>query len=278
MKVTFIGVGVMGGAILSAYLGGEGIDPHSVTAVVPSDAHAVQLRNRFGDGIAITTDIVEGAQGADAILLAVKPKDVGGVLARLKGVFERRVISSGSSAPLLITVAAGLKTSVYEEQLGEFAVIRAMPNTPVQVGLGITALSAGKFATAAHLALAREIFTNTGEVIVVDEKDQDAVSAISGSGPAYIFSIIDAMAEAGVLLGLKRPVALKLAAQTVLGTGQMALEGLAAEPVVPPSTLREQVTSPGGTTARALFELDKAGVRAAFIAAAQAAWNRSKEL
>jgi pyrroline-5-carboxylate reductase len=226
----------------------------------------------------ITTDIVAGSKDADVILIAVKPKDVGGVLAQVKGVFEQRIIAPEHAVPLLITVAAGLKTSYYEERLGEFAVVRAMPNTPVQIGLGITALSAGRFATAAHLSLAKEVFASTGEVLVVEEKDQDAVSAISGSGPAYIFSVIDAMAEAGVLLGLTRPIALRLAAQTVLGSGQMALEGLGSDPVVSPSTLREQVTSPGGTTARALYELDKAGVRAAFIAAAQAAWNRSKEL
>lgn len=277
-KFAFVGVGVMGGAILSAFLNSKGVDPASVTAVAEDAAHVDGLRSRF-PGVGVTTDALKAVSDADVMVLAVKPKDVDAVLAGVKNAFSEQLEAGYEGATrMVLTVAAGLPTSFYERRLGPVPVVRAMPNTPAQIGLGMTAISAGAQAEDSDLALAERLLEASGEVIRVPEKDQDAVSAISGSGPAYIFAVIDAMAEAGVMLGLKRDVAVKLAAQTVLGSGQMAMNGMGATPVVPPSTLREQVTSPGGTTARALFELDKAGLRAGFIAAAQAAWNKSREL
>lgn len=277
-KFAFVGVGVMGGAILSAFLNSKGVDPASVTAVAEDAAHVDGLRSRF-PGIGVTTDALEAVSEADVMVLAVKPKDVDTVLASVKNAFSEQLEAGYEGAThRVLTVAAGLPTSFYERRLGPVPVVRAMPNTPAQIGLGMTAISAGAQAEEVDLALAERLLEASGEVIRVPEKDQDAVSAISGSGPAYIFAVIDAMAEAGVMLGLKRDTAVKLAAQTVLGSGKMAMNGMEAVPVVPPSTLREQVTSPGGTTARALFELDKAGLRAGFIAAAQAAWNKSREL
>lgn len=277
-KFAFVGVGVMGGAILSAFLNSKGVDPASVTAVAEDAAHVDGLRSRF-PGIGVTTDALEAVSEADVMILAVKPKDVDTVLASVKNAFSEQLEAGYEGATrMLLTVVAGLPTAFYERRLGPVPVVRAMPNTPAQIGLGMTAISAGAQSEEVDLALAERLLEASGEVIRVPEKDQDAVSAISGSGPAYIFAVIDAMAEAGVMLGLKRDTAVKLAAQTVLGSGKMAMNGMEAVPVVPPSTLREQVTSPGGTTARALFELDKAGLRAGFIAAAQAAWNKSREL
>lgn len=277
-KFVFVGVGVMGGAILSAFLNSEGVDPATVTAVAEDEAHVEALRSRF-PGVFVVTDALEAVSEADVMILAVKPKDVDTVLATVKSAFSEQLEAGYEGATrMVLTVAAGLPTSFYERRLGPVPVVRAMPNTPAQIGLGMTAISAGAQAEEVDLALAERLLEASGEVIRVPEKDQDAVSAISGSGPAYIFAVIDAMAEAGVMLGLKRDTAVKLAAQTVLGSGKMAMNGMEAVPVVPPSTLREQVTSPGGTTARALFELDKAGLRAGFIAAAQAAWNKSREL
>lgn len=276
-KFAFIGVGVMGGAILSAFLSSEGVEPQAVTAVAEDASHEESLKQRF-PGISVTTDALEAVEAAQVMVVAVKPKDVAAVLASVKKAFVPQLENENEPRKMVLTVAAGLPTSFYEKRLGPVPVVRAMPNTPAQIGLGMTAISAGAEARADEMALAERILSASGEVITVAEKDQDAVSAISGSGPAYIFAVIDAMAEAGVMLGLRRDVAAKLAAQTVLGSGTMAMQGLEATPVVPPSTLREQVTSPGGTTARALFELDKAGLRAGFIAAAQAAWDKSREL
>ncbi|MCI1934949.1 MAG: pyrroline-5-carboxylate reductase [Bifidobacteriaceae bacterium] len=276
-KFAFVGVGVMGGAILSAFLSSKGVEPQAVTAVAEDASHIDGLKQRF-PGISVTTDALGAVGAADVMVVAVKPKDVPAVLTSVKKAFVPQLENENEPRKMVLTVAAGLPTSFYEKRLGPVPVVRAMPNTPAQIGLGMTAISAGAEARADEMALAERILSASGEVITVAEKDQDAVSAISGSGPAYIFAVIDAMAEAGVMLGLRRDVAAKLAAQTVLGSGTMAMQGLEATPVVPPATLREQVTSPGGTTARALFELDKAGLRAGFIAAAQAAWDKSREL
>jgi pyrroline-5-carboxylate reductase len=277
-RFVFIGVGVMGGAILSAFLSAPSTDPSSVTAVVRDDAHIAALQARFPQ-ISVVSDALDAVSSADVVVLAVKPKDIATVLEEVKPAFAEQLENGYEGATrMVLTVAAGLPSTFYERRLGPVPVVRAMPNTPAQIGLGVTAISAGSAADDSDLSLAEAVLSASGEVLRVPEKDQDAVSAISGSGPAYIFAVVDAMAEAGVMLGLKRDVAVKLAAQTVLGSGKMAMNGISATPVVPPSTLREQVTSPGGTTARALFELDKAGLRAGFIAAAQAAWDKSREL
>lgn len=276
-KFAFIGVGVMGGAILAAFLKSGSVAAGNVTAVAEDAANAERIQARF-PGITVVTDALAAVSAADAVMIAVKPKDVGAVLAQIKEAFVPQLENESEPRKVLLTVAAGLPTAFYEKRLGPVPVVRAMPNTPAQIGLGMTAISAGANTSEGEMELAARVLEASGEVITVPEKDQDAVSAISGSGPAYIFAVIDAMAEAGVMLGLKREVAVKLAAQTVLGSGKMAMEGIESAPVVPPSTLREQVTSPGGTTARALFELDKAGLRAGFIAAAQAAWDKSREL
>lgn len=276
-KFAFIGVGVMGGAILAAFLKSGSVAAGNVTAVAEDAANAERIQARF-PGITVVTDALAAVSAADAVMIAVKPKDVGAVLAQIKEAFVPQLENESEPRKVLLTVAAGLPTAFYEKRLGPVPVVRAMPNTPAQIGLGMTAISAGANTSEGEMELAARVLEASGEVITVPEKDQDAVSAISGSGPAYIFAVIDAMAEAGVMLGLKREVAVKLAAQTVLGSGKMAMEGIESAPVVPPSTLREQVTSPGGTTARGLFELDKAGLRAGFIAAAQAAWDKSREL
>lgn len=276
---AFVGVGVMGGAILSSFFEGVGVEPSSVTIVAENATAAAHLATRFR-GVEIVEDALAAVEKSDVMVLAVKPKDVEHVLTSVQAAFTHQIEAGHDDAQrkMVLTVAAGLTTSFYERRLGPVPVVRAMPNTPAQIGLGMTAISAGAYAHEGDMALAKAILQGSGEVIEVAEKDQDAVSAISGSGPAYAFAVIDAMAEAGVMLGLTRATSVKLAAQTLLGAAQMVLNGQATTPQTPPSTLREQVTSPGGTTAQALFELDKAGVRAAFIAAAQAAWKKSAEL
>ena len=258
-----LGGGVMGEALLAGVLGsGWGAD--DVVVVEPSTARAADLTERYG--VLCEADGVEPVRAADVVLVALKPKDVGGVLVQIAG--------SLRAGALLVSVAAGLPCAFYEQRLpAGTPVVRVMPNTPAVIGKGASAISAGAHATAEHLALTERILARTGLVVRADEKDLDAVTAISGSGPAYVFYVVDALAEAGVLLGLTRDRARQLAVATVAGAGAL-LEQSGEHPVI----LRERVSSPGGTTVAALRELDAHGVRAAFLAAAEAARDRSREL
>jgi pyrroline-5-carboxylate reductase len=261
-RIALVGTGVMGNAILAGLRGG-GAPQREVVVVDAAPGRAAEAAVRYGvrhaDGVA------EAAQGADVVLLAVKPKDVAGVLAQL---------SSLGPQTLVVSVAAGLPVAFYERRLPTgVPVVRVMPNTPATIGQGVSAISPGTHAGAEHLAVVEELLAPTGEVVRVAEKDQDAVTAISGSGPAYVFYVIDALAEAGVLLGLGRDVATTLATQTVLGSAALASQS-GEHPVV----LRERVSSPGGTTVAALHRLDAAAVRAALVDAAVAAHRRAGEL
>ncbi|NMR18771.1 pyrroline-5-carboxylate reductase [Cellulomonas fimi] len=261
-RLAILGGGVMGEALLAGVLA-SGWDVDDVAVTEPSALRANELSGTYGvraaDGNAKTV------RRADVVVVAVKPKDVGGVLAEITDALR--------PGTLVISVAAGLPCAFYEERLPTGApVVRVMPNTPAVVGKGASAISAGTHATEEHLALAERVLASTGLVVRADEKDLDAVTAISGSGPAYVFYVADAMAEAGVLLGLTRDRARQLAVQTIVGSAAL-LDG-GEHPVV----LRERVSSPGGTTVAAVRELDAHGVRAAFLAAAEAARDRSREL
>jgi pyrroline-5-carboxylate reductase len=175
---------------------------------------------------------------------------------------------------LVVSLAAGITTAFIESRVPDgVAVVRVMPNTPALVDEGMSAISPGSHCDDTHLAEAEDLLASTGRVIRVPERQQDAVTAISGSGPAYIFFVVESMIEAGVHLGLPRATATDLVVQTVVGSAKMLRE-TGTDPVV----LREQVTSPGGTTASALRELEVHKVRAAFLAAMEAARNRSREL
>jgi pyrroline-5-carboxylate reductase len=262
-RVALVGTGVMGGALLQALVA-TARPGREVVVVDAAPGRAREVAQAHGVGHA--ESVGQAAAGADVVLLAVKPGDVAGVLAELAPV--------AGPGTLVVSVAAGLPTAWYEERLPTgVPVVRVMPNTPATVGRGVSAISAGAAAGQTHLDVAEELLRPTGVVVRVAEKDQDAVTAISGSGPAYVFYVIDALAEAGVLLGLPRALATTLAVETVHGSGV-----LASSSGVHPAVLRERVSSPGGTTVAALRRLDAAGVRAAIVDAAVAAHDRSVEL
>jgi pyrroline-5-carboxylate reductase len=262
-RLAVLGGGVMGETVVSAALR-AGWSDEDVRITERSAVRANELSERYGVRAADGNPKV--ARWADVVLVALKPHDVAGVLEEV-----RDALRPGT---LVVSVAAGLTCAFYEGRLPEGTpVVRVMPNTPAVIGHGASAISAGTHATEEHLALTERILARTGLVVRAPEKDLDAVTAISGSGPAYVFYVIDAMAEAGVLLGLTRDRARELAVATVLGSAAMVRE-TGEHPVV----LRERVSSPGGTTVAGVRELDAHGVRAAFIAAAEAARDRSVEL
>lgn len=261
--VALIGTGVMGGAVLAG-LTREGAPERRVVLADAVPGRAAELAG--SRGVEAADRVADAARGADVVVLAVKPKDVAAVLEEVGPVL-------GPGA-LVVSIAAGLPCAYYERRLPDgVPVVRVMPNTPATVGQGISAISPGTHASAEHLAAVEELLAGIGVVVRVPERDQDAVTAISGSGPAYVFYVIDALAEAGVLLGLSRDLATTLAVQTVLGSA--ALASASGEH---PAILRERVSSPGGTTVAALRRLDAAGVRAAFVDAAVAARDRAVEL
>lgn len=261
--VVVVGGGVMGGALLAGALSG-GWTPDRVRVVEPDEARGAALAAEHG--VLAGREVAQLAAGAGVVLLAVKPAVVPTVLGALAP-----ALAPGA---LVVSVAAGVPLAVYERLLPPGTpVVRVMPNTPALIGKGVAAIAPGAAAQEDHLVLAERLLAATGLVVRVAEKDLDAVTAISGSGPAYAFYLIDAMAEAGVLLGLTRDVALRLAVATVEGSAALAA-ATGDHPVV----LRERVSSPGGTTVAAVAELDAHGVRAGVVAAARAAHHRSAEL
>lgn len=223
----------------------------------------VELHDRYGVDIASN---VEAAKEADVLVLVVKPQDIFGVVDEIAGELK--------PGALVVSLAAGVTTASLEAHLPVgTSVIRVMPNTPALVDQGMSAISPGTHCKPEHMAMAVRLMGCVGKVVEVPEKQQDAVTAISGSGPAYIFFTVEAMIEAGVGLGLPRRLATELTLQTVYGAATM-LQETGEHPVV----LRENVTSPAGTTAAALRVLEDHKVRAAFLAALEAARNRSIEL
>jgi pyrroline-5-carboxylate reductase len=262
-RLAVLGTGVMGEAVLAGALAG-GWSAADVVATARRPERAAQLADAHG--VETTDDNVAAAAAAGVVLVAVKPKDVPALLAE--------VGPSLRQGAVVVSVVAGLGTAFFEERLpAGTRVVRTMPNTPAQVGAGVTAISAGAAADDGDLAVVERLLAGTGLVVRVAEKDQDAVSALSGSGPAYVFYVVDALAEAGVLLGLTRTVALRIATQTVLGSARL-LDETGEHPAI----LREKVSSPGGTTVAALRRLDAGGVRAAFLDALEAARDRSQEI
>lgn len=260
--VAIFGAGVMGETLLSGLLR-AGHSPHDLVITERRDDRAQELTVRYG--VRALTN-VEAAAIADTLVLVVKPQDMGALLEEIAPHVEED--------NLVVSLAAGITTDFVATRLPEGrAVVRVMPNTPALVDQGMAAISGGAHCSAEHLAEARSLLAATGRVAEVPEKLQDAVTAISGSGPAYIFYVVEAMIEAGVVLGMPRPLATELVVQTLFGAATMI-----RETGQHPTVLREQVTSPGGTTAAALRALDDHKVRAAFITAMEAAAQRSKEL
>lgn len=262
MTIALLGGGMMGESLLSGLLASG----RSVTELVVAERYATRaafLRDHYG------VEVVEPAKavvGAEIVVVAVKPPDVVAVLAE--------VGPSLAAGAVVVSVAAGLTLAALEAPLpAGTAVVRVMPNTPVRVREAMSALSAGMHATDEQVARAENLLAAVGHTVRVPEALQDAVTALSGSGPANFLYVIEAMIDAGVQLGLPRAIAAELVGQTAYGTA-----ALLRESGEHPTLLREAVTSPGGTTARGLRALDEHGVRAAFFAAAQATHDRSKEL
>lgn len=216
-------------------------------------------------GIA-SVGVTEAAKRAEVLVVAVKPQDIEPLLAELAP-----LVGPGS---LVVSLCAGLPTTLYERRLPDAVpVVRAMPNTPMLVGEAMSAVSPGRYATAEHVRTVEDMLRSVGKVVEVPEAQQDAVTALSGSGPAYFFYLVEAMIDAGILLGLPRAVAEQLIVQSAVGAAKMLAQG-SEHPVL----LREAVTSPAGTTINAIRELERHGVRAALLAAIEAARDRSVEL
>ena len=261
-RLAILGAGVMGEALLSGLLR-SGRLPSSVCITERREDRAAELRKKHGVEVLSNVD---ATKTSSVIVIVVKPQDMSALLDEISSFVQ--------PGTLVVSLAAGITTSFLESRLpAGTAVVRVMPNTPALVDEGMAALSAGSHCSAELLDHAVELLKSVGKALVVPEKYQDAVTAISGSGPAYVFYVVEAMIEAGVVLGLPRSVAHDLVVQTVVGASV-----LLRETGEHPTVLRENVTSPAGTTAAALRELDDHKVRAAFITAMEAARDRSKEL
>ncbi|HEX3792658.1 MAG TPA: pyrroline-5-carboxylate reductase [Pseudonocardiaceae bacterium] len=260
--IAVLGAGKIGEALLSGLLHG-GRSPADLLFTERSAQRAAELTELYKIR---AVPVAEAAATADVLVVAVKPQDIEPLLAELVPAIRPGV--------LVVSLCAGLPTALYERRLPAGApVVRVMPNTPMLVGEAMSAVSAGSNATEEHLALAEDMLRSVGEVIRVPESQQDAVTALSGSGPAYFFFLVEAMIDAGILLGLPRAVAEKLIVQSAVGSAKMLAESN-EHPVI----LREAVTSPAGTTIMAIRELERHGVRAALLAAIEAARDRSVEL
>jgi pyrroline-5-carboxylate reductase len=261
-SLAIIGGGKIGEALLSGLIRRGGND--GIVVCERSPERAAELSERYA---VPTVDLAEAATRARTLLLAVKPQDIGILLGRLG-----EHVDPGRH--LVVSVAAGVPTARIESALpAGTPVVRVMPNTPALVDEGMSVLSAGSHAGEEHLDEAEALLASVGRVRRVPEAQQDAVTALSGSGPAYFFYLVEAMVDAGILLGLPRDLAVDLIVQTALGSAVM-LRDSGEHPV----QLREAVTSPGGTTIAAVRELERHGVRAALIAAIEAAHARSVEL
>jgi pyrroline-5-carboxylate reductase len=259
---AIIGAGVMGETLLSGLVrAGRPVAELLVGEKRPE--RAAELQEKYA--VAVVSN-VEATERADVVALVVKPQDMGAVLDEIGPAVR--------PGQLVVSLAAGITTAFLESRLPDgVAVVRVMPNTPALVDEGMAAIAAGSHCDDEHLAIAESLLGSTGRVLRVPEKQMDAVTAISGTGPAYVFFVVESMIEAGVHLGLPRATATELVVQTLVGSAKML-----RETGTHPTVLREQVTSPGGTTAAALRELEIHKVRAAFLAAMEAARNRSAEL
>lgn len=260
--IAILGAGVMGETLLSGLIR-AGREPSDLVVTERRPERAAELAERYGVKVAANPDAV---RSADTVVLVVKPQDIAGLLDEIHDYLR--------PGCLVVCIAAGITTAFVEQRLpAGVAVVRVMPNTPALVDQGMAAISPGSHCDTEHLSRAEALLSATGKVLQVPEYHQDAVTAISGSGPAYIFYVVEAMIEAGVLLGLPRATSTELVVQTLYGAATMLKETREH-----PTVLREQVSSPAGTTMAALRQLDDHKVRAAFLTAMEAARDRSREL
>jgi pyrroline-5-carboxylate reductase len=283
-RIAIIGGGSIGEALLSGLLRG-GRQAKDLAVSEKDPARAKYLSETYS---VLLTSPADAAENAAYIIVAVKPADVESVVAEISEAVARA--DNGSDEQVIVSVAAGVSTRFYESKLPAGSpVIRVMPNAPMVVGGGVSALSRGSFATVEQLKDVSSIFGAVGGVLVVPESQLDAVTAVSGSGPAYFFLMAEALVDAGVAAGLSRPVATELVSQTMAGSAAMLLDRLDDQPSsgdaakgitmdTSPAQLRATVTSPGGTTAAGLRELERGGVRSAVADAVLAAKTRSEQL
>jgi len=263
-KIAFIGAGNMAEALMAGLLQSGTVKSSSILATDVSQDRLNFLKGKYH--VHVEADNIEAIKWATIIILAVKPQVLPHVLRQVKKGLKK--------SQLVISIAAGFPLSKILGALSSSAsVIRAMPNTPCLVQQGATALATGKTITDNQLHVAQEIFEASGKVVIVEETLMDAVTGLSGSGPAFVYVIIEALADGGVRMGLPRHIAQTLATQTVLGTANLV--SISGEH---PGLLKDRVTSPGGTTIAGLHELEKGGVRATFMSAVEAATKRSQEL
>jgi pyrroline-5-carboxylate reductase len=260
-RIAILGGGRIGEALLAGLVSSGWTD---IVVTSRTESRVAALRERHG--VTATTSNGDAIDGAGVVVVAVKPQDIDALLAD--------VGASLSSEQMLLSCAAAIPTAYIEERIADgVPVVRAMPNAPSTVHEGMAGIAAGAHARDEHLDRAEEVLAHLGRVVRVAENHMDAITAVSGSGPAYFALLAEAMIEAGILLGLSREISTTLVVQTMLGTAkQLRDEGMH------PVELRESVTSPGGTTIAAIRELEQAGVRAAFLNAIQAAMTRAREL
>jgi pyrroline-5-carboxylate reductase len=264
LSIGFLGAGKMGTALARGFIGAGLVKAGGIVASDPVEAARTAFARDVG--VKVVASNAGVVKLANVILLAVKPDQVAGVLAEIRGGFTKK--------HLLISIAAGVTIAKLEAGLGEGArVIRVMPNTPALVGAAASAYALGKAALPADAGLAQKLFSAVGVAFQVKEQLLDAVTGLSGSGPAYVYLMIEALSDGGVAAGLPRDVATRLAAQTAAGAAKMVLDT-----GMHPGALKDMVTSPGGTTIEGLHELEKARVRGAFISAVRAAAEKSKKL
>ncbi len=262
--IGVIGAGHIGSAVIGGLIKAKLTSPKNIIASRRTQSNLTDLAKTFG--IHITTDNRKVAKSSDIIVFAIKPMNSRDVLNEIK--------DSVTTSKVIISVMAGIKTSFINSVLGvECPVIRTMPNTPVLVDSGATAISKGTFASDEDLKIANTIFKSIGTVEVVPENLLDAVTGLSGSGPAYIYMVIEAMTDGGVKMGIPRQIAFRLAAQTVFGAAK-----LVNETVKHPAILKDEVTTPGGTAIAAVAELETRGLRTMLINAVSTATARSQEL
>ena len=263
-KLALIGCGKLGEALLSGILGSQLIPVEDVVVTVAEPPQAEFLAGKYG--VTAHTHNIQAVRGADLVLIVLKPQQVKGVLHEIKNALRRDVV--------IISAAASVTTALIERELGRPAhVVRAMPNTPCLIRQGMTAIAAGVHATPDDVMLAQEIFRAMGRTVEVEEKHMDAITGLSASGPAYVYLIIESLAEAGVKLGLPRDLSTELVSQTLLGASALVLH--TGEH---PAKLKDVVTTPAGCTIDGLLELEEGGLRVTLIKAVVRAAQRAKQL
>jgi len=284
-RIAIIGGGNIGEALLSGLLR-SGRQAEDIAVAEHVEARARHLSEKYSVPV---TGVADAVANASFVIVAVKPADVDAVT----GAITEAVTRAAADAPeqVVVSVAAGVTTGYYEAKLpAGTPVIRVMPNAPMVVGAGVSAIAKGRFASAKQLKEVAALFDSVGGVLTVPEPQLDAVTAVSGSGPGYFFLVVEALVDAGVAVGLSRSVATDLVVQTMAGSAAMLLDRMGgagtpeqeastgAAPDTTPAQLRATITSPGGTTAAGLGELERGGLRATFAAAVQAAKSRSEQL